>query len=106
MVGGAAEFPTAFAAARKNRLDLSVGIALGSSAQIALFVAPVLALASHVVAPTPMDLAFGSGHVVAVFIGMLAASLVATSGKSAWFTGVQLIAVYCVFAITLYLAPH
>jgi Ca2+:H+ antiporter len=106
LVGGAAEALTAFSAARKNRLDLSVSIALGSAAQIALFVAPVLALASHAIAPTPMDLSFSAGQVVAVFISMLAALMAATSGRSAWFSGVQLIAVYCVFAITLYLAPH
>lgn len=106
LVGGAAEAMTAFSAARKNRLDLSVGIALGSAAQIALFVAPVLALASHFVAPAPMDLSFTPGQVVAVFVSMLAAALAAMSGRSAWFTGAQLIAVYCVFAITLYLLPH
>jgi Ca2+:H+ antiporter len=106
LVGGAAEAMTAFSAARKNRLDLSVGIALGSAAQIALFVAPVLALASHFVAPAPMDLSFTPGQVVAVFVSMLAAALAALSGRSAWFTGVQLIAVYGVFAITLYLLPH
>jgi Ca2+:H+ antiporter len=105
LVSGAAESMTAISAARKNRLDLSVGIAMGSAAQIALFVAPVLALLSHVVAPAPMDLSFSSGQVFAVFIAMLTAALVAMSGRSSWFSGVQLIAVYCVFAITLYLLP-
>jgi len=105
LVGGAAESMTAISAARKNRLDLSVGIAMGSAAQIALFVAPVLALASHAIAPAPMDLSFAPGHVLAVFISMLAAALVAMTGRSAWYMGVQLIAVYCVFAITLYLIP-
>ncbi|HEU0258148.1 MAG TPA: calcium/proton exchanger [Burkholderiales bacterium] len=105
IVGGAAESFTAIAAARKNRLDLSVGIALGSAAQIALFVAPVLTLASFVIGPSPMDLSFTRGQVAAVFIAMLTAALVANSGKSAWFTGTQMIAVYMVFAITLYLIP-
>jgi Ca2+:H+ antiporter len=105
LVGGAAESFAAISAARKNRLDLSVGIALGSASQIALFVAPVLVLASHFVGPAPMDLAFPNGQVVAVFIGMLTVAMVASSGKSAWYTGVQLIAVYLVFAITLYLLP-
>jgi len=105
LVGGAAEAMTAISAARKNRLDLSVGIAMGSAAQIALFVAPVLALLSYVVAPTPMDLSFTPGQVLAVFISMLTAALVAISGRSAWFNGVQLLAVYSVFAITLYLLP-
>jgi Ca2+:H+ antiporter len=105
LVGGAAESMTAIAAARKNRLDLSVGIAMGSAAQIALFVAPVLALASFWVAPEPMDLRFAPGQVLAVFIAMLTAALVAISGRSAWFNGVQLLGVYSVFAITLYLLP-
>ena len=105
IVGGAAESFTAIAAARKNRLDLSVGIAFGSAAQIALFVAPVLALASHFIGPAPMDLSFTPGQVAAVFIGMLTAAMVANSGKAAWFTGAQMVAVYMVFAITLYLLP-
>lgn len=105
LVGGAAESMTAISAARKDRLDLSIGIAMGSAAQIALFVAPVLTLASHVLAPAPMDLSFSPGQVLAVFVAMLAASLVAISGRSAWFNGVQLLGVYSVFAITLYLMP-
>jgi Ca2+:H+ antiporter len=105
LVGGAAESMTAISAARKNRLDLSVGIAMGSAAQIALFVAPVLVLLSHVVAPAPMDLGFTPGQVLTVFVSMLTAALVAISGRSAWFSGVQLLAVYSVFAITFYLMP-
>ena len=105
LVGGAAESITAFAAARKNRLDMSVGIAIGSAAQIALFVAPALVLASHFIGPAPMDLAFGKGQVVAVFVAMFTVATVANSGKAAWYTGVQLLAVYLVFAITLYLLP-
>jgi Ca2+:H+ antiporter len=105
LVGGAAESMTAIAAARKNRLDLSVGIAMGSAAQIALFVAPVLVLLSHVVAPAPMNLGFTPGQVLTVFVSMLTAALVAISGRSAWFSGVQLLAVYSVFAITFYLMP-
>ena len=66
LVGAAAEMTSAFAAARKNRLDLSVGIALGSSSQIAMFVAPVLVLLSLFIAPSPMDLQFWTGAVVMV----------------------------------------
>jgi Ca2+:H+ antiporter len=105
IVGGAAEAFTAIAAAGKDRLDLSVGIAFGSAAQIALFVAPVLTLASYFIGPAPMDLSFTRGQVSAVFIAMLTAALVANSGKSTWFTGTQMIGVYMVFAITLYLLP-
>ena len=68
LVGGAAEMASAFSGARKNRLDLSVGIALGSATQIALFVAPVLVLASYFLGPTPMDLQFWPGAVAMMFI--------------------------------------
>ena len=105
LVGGAAEMVAAFSGARKNRLDLSVGIALGSSAQIALFVAPVLVLASYAVGPSPMDLQFWPGAVVMVLIATLAALLVTNTGRAAWFTGVLVVAVYLVLAITLYLMP-
>lgn len=105
LVGGAAEMASAFSGARKDRLDLSVGIALGSAAQIALFVAPVLVLLSYVLGPAPMDLQFWPGAVVMVFIAMLAAALVTSSGRSAWFVGALLLMVYAIFAITLYLLP-
>lgn len=105
LVGGAAEMASAFSAARKNRLDLSVGVALGSASQIALFVAPLLVLASYFIGPTPMDLQFWPGAVVMILIATLTASLVTNSGRSAWFVGVLLLAVYLIFAMTLYLLP-
>jgi Ca2+:H+ antiporter len=105
LVGAAAEMASAFAGARKNRLDLSVGIALGSASQIALFVAPVLVLVSYVIGPTPMDLQFWPGAVVMMFIATMTASLVTNSGRSAWFVGVLLLMVYAIFAMTLYLLP-
>ncbi len=105
LVGGAAEMASAFSGARKNRLDLSVGIALGSASQIALFVAPVLVLASYFIGPTPMDLQFWPGAVVMIFIATLTACLVTNSGRSAWFVGVLLLTVYLVFAMALYLLP-
>ncbi len=105
LVGGAAEMASSFSGARKNRLDLSVGIALGSATQIALFVAPVLVLASHVLGPAPMDLQFWPGAVVMVLVATLTASFVTSSGRSAWFVGVFLMMVYAVFALTLYLLP-
>ena len=71
LVGGASAMPTAFSGARKNRLDLSVGIALGSASQIALFVAPVLVLLSYFIGPTPMDLQFWPGAVVMMLIATL-----------------------------------
>jgi Ca2+:H+ antiporter len=105
LVGGAAEMVSAFSAARKNRLDLSVGIALGSASQVALFVAPVLLLLSYVLGPAPMDLRFWPGAVVMMLIATMTASFVTNSGRSAWFVGVLLLMVYLIFAMTLYLLP-
>jgi Ca2+:H+ antiporter len=105
LVGGAAEMASAFSGARKNRLDLSVGIALGSASQIALFVAPVLVLLSYVLGPAPMDLQFWPGAVVMIFIATMTASLVTNSGRSTWFVGVLVLMVYLIFAMTLYLLP-
>ena len=105
IVGAAAEMASAFSAARKNRLDLSVGIALGSASQIALFVAPVLVLLSYVLGPQPMDLQFWPGAIVMMLIATMTASLTINSGKSAWFVGVLVLMVYLVFAMTLYLLP-
>ena len=105
LVGGAAEMGSAFSGARKNRLDLSVGIALGSAAQIALFVAPVLVLLSYVMGPTSMNLQFWPGAVVMVLIATMTASLLTNSGRSAWFVGTLMLMVYAIFAMTLYLLP-
>jgi Ca2+:H+ antiporter len=105
LVGAAAEMASAFAGARKNRLDLSVGIALGSSAQIALFVAPVLVLLSYVIGPAPMNLQFWPGAVIMMLIATITVSLVTNSGRSAWFVGVLVLLVYLIFAMTLYLLP-
>ena len=105
LVGGAAEMASAFSGARKNRLDLSVGIALGSASQIALFVAPMLVLLSYVIGPAPMNLQFWPGAVVMMLIATMTASLVTNSGRSAWFIGVLILMVYLIFAMTLYLLP-
>jgi Ca2+:H+ antiporter len=105
LVGAAAEMASAFSGARKNRLDLSVSIALGSASQIALFVAPVLVLLSYVIGPTPMSLQFWPGAVVMILIATMTATLVTNSGRSAWFVGVLILMVYLIFAMTLYLLP-
>jgi Ca2+:H+ antiporter len=105
LVGGAAEMVTALSAARKDRLDLSVGVALGSAAQIALFVAPVLVLVSYVIGPTPMDLQFWKGAVAMMLIATMTASMVTNTGRSAWFLGVLVVTVYVTFAMALYLLP-
>jgi len=105
LVGGAAEMASAFSGARKDRLDLSVGIALGSASQIALFVAPVLVLLSYVLGPVPMDLQFWPGAVVMMLLATMATSFVTNSGRSTWFVGLLLLMVYLIFAMTLFLLP-
>src|SRR3954451_15532444 len=105
LVGAAAEMAVAFSAARKNRLDMSVSIALGSASQIALFVAPVLVLLSYVIGPKPMDLQFWPGAVTMVMVSALTASFITISGRSAWFIGALLLLIYAIFALTLYVVP-
>jgi Ca2+:H+ antiporter len=105
LVGGAAEMASAFSGARRNRLDLSVGIALGSATQIALFVAPVLVLASYFIGPAPMTLEFWPGAVAMILFATVTAMMISNAGRSAWFTGTLVLAVYLTFAITLYLLP-
>jgi len=105
LVGAAAEMAVAFSAARKDRLDMSVSIALGSASQIALFVAPVLVLLSYVIGPKPMDLQFWPGAVTMVMISAVTASFITNGGRSAWFIGLLLIFIYAIFAMTLYTLP-
>jgi Ca2+:H+ antiporter len=105
LVGAAAEMAVAFSAARKDRLDMSVSIALGSASQIALFVAPVLVLLSYVVGPQPMDLQFWPGAVTMVMIAAVTSCFITNSGRSAWFIGVLLLFIYAIFAMTLYILP-
>ena len=105
LVGAAAEMASAFSGAMKNRLDLSIGIALGSASQIALFVAPVLVLLSYVIGPRPMDLQFWPGAVVMVLIATLTAAFVTNSGRSTWLVGAFILMVYLIFALTLFLMP-
>lgn len=105
LVGGAAEFAAAFSAARKDRLDLSVSIALGSASQTALFVAPLLVLMSYLVGPQPMGLDFWPGAIVMMLIAALSAALLTAGGRSTWFLGVLVLMVYAIFALTLYVLP-
>ncbi|MFK0273392.1 calcium/proton exchanger [Ensifer sp. NPDC090286] len=105
LVGAAAEMATAFSAARKDRLDLSVGIALGSAVQIALFVAPLLVLLSYVLGPQPMDLQFWPGAIVMMLVSTMAATLLSNGGRSAWYMGVLALTVYVIFGMTLFLLP-
>ncbi|HET9385349.1 MAG TPA: calcium/proton exchanger [Gemmatimonadales bacterium] len=106
VVGGAAESLSAIAAGRKNKMDLSIGIALGSSIQIALFVAPVLVLLSWLIAPQPLTLAFHRAEIGALFLTVLIGTVVAGDGRANWYRGVQLIVVYLAIALLSYFVPQ
>ena len=99
IVGNAAEHWVAILVAFKNKMDLAVNIAVGSSAQIALFVAPILVLVSFVLGPSPMPLVFNGFELGAVLIAVLIANYVTSEGESTWFEGVQLLAVYAILAL-------
>ncbi len=104
IVGNAAEHWVAVLVARKDKMDLAVNIAIGSSAQVALFVAPVLVLASLVVGPGPLALVFNGFELGALMLAVLIANYVTQDGESTWFEGVQLLAVYAVLGLTFYFA--
>ena len=106
IVGGAAESGSAISMAIKNKMDLTVGIALGSCIQIALFVAPALVLLSYVVAPHPLELSFGRAELGSLFLAVLIGALVAGDGRSNWYKGVQLIMVYLIMAFLFYFMPE
>src|SRR6267142_1183186 len=106
IVGGAAESGSAVAMARKNKVDLTVGIALGSCIQIALFVAPALVLMSYALAPQPLELAFGRAELGALLFAVLIGAMVSGDGRSNWYKGVQLITVYLIMAFLFYFMPE
>jgi Ca2+:H+ antiporter len=106
IVGGAAESGSAIAMARRNKMDLTIGIALGSSIQIALFVAPMLVLASYFLAPQPLNLSFGRAEVGSLFLGVILGALVCGDGQSNWYKGVQLLTIYCIMALMFFLIPE
>ena len=105
IIGNAAEHSTAVLVAMKNRMDLSLAISLGSSTQIAVFVAPVLVFVSRWVGPAPMDLVFSPTEVVAVFLAAWIAAQICSDGVSNWVEGAQLLAVYAILAIAFYFLP-
>ena len=102
IVGNAAEHWVAVYFALRNKIDLSINIAVGSAAQIALFVAPVLVLASFAIGPFPMALVFNGFEIGAIFLSILIAQEVTQRGDSTWFEGLQLLAVYAVLGLTFY----
>jgi len=104
IVGNAAEHWVAVLVAMKDKMDLSVNIAIGSSAQIALFVAPVLVLTSFFLGPYPMPLVLNGFELAAVIIAATIANQVTNEGESTWFEGVQLLAVYSILALAFFFA--
>jgi Ca2+:H+ antiporter len=104
IVGNAAEHWVAVLVARKDKMDLAVNIAIGSSAQIALFAAPVLVICSFFIGPHPMALVFNGLEVGAMLLAVLIANHVTNEGESTWFEGLQLLAVYVVLGLTFLFA--
>jgi Ca2+:H+ antiporter len=104
IVGNAAEHWVAVLVAMKDKMDLAVNIAIGSSAQVALFVAPVLVIASFFLGPYPLALVFNGFELGAILLAILIANYVTQDGESTWFEGVQLLAVYFVFGLAFYFA--
>jgi Ca2+:H+ antiporter len=105
IVGNAAEHYSAVLLAARNNMDAAISIAVGSSTQIALFVAPVLVFLSYAIAPAPMDLLFTVFEIVAVGLSVLTISLIAHDGETHWMEGVQLLAVYAILVLGFYFLP-
>jgi Ca2+:H+ antiporter len=106
IIGNAAEHSTAVLMALKNKMDLALNIAVGSSIQIALFVAPVLVFLSYAVGPRgPMDLLFTNLEVIAIVLSVAIMALIAQDGESNWMEGVQLLAVYTILGIAFFYLP-
>lgn len=105
ILGNAAEHATAISAAMKNRMDLALSIAIGSSVQVALFVAPVLVLSSLFIGDKPMDLAFSAGLTLTVLLSVIITTQVAGDGRSDWLKGALLLAVYAVFGLAFFFIP-
>jgi Ca2+:H+ antiporter len=104
IVGNAAEHWVAVLVAAKNKMDLAVNIAVGSSAQIALFIAPVLVLLSFLFGPEPMPLVFNGYEIGAMIFAVLIANFLTQDGESNWFEGLQLLAVYAVMGVVFFFA--
>jgi Ca2+:H+ antiporter len=104
IVGNAAEHWVAVLVAAKDKMDLAVNIAIGSSAQIALFVAPVLVLLSFLVGPNPLALVFNGYEIAAMLFAVLIANFLTQEGETNWFEGVQLLALYAVLGLVFFFA--
>jgi Ca2+:H+ antiporter len=105
IIGNAAEHSTAVLMAGKNKMDIAINIAVGSSMQIALFVAPVLLFLSYLIGPHPMDLIFTNLEVLAIALSVGIMAFISHDGETHWMEGVQLIAVYIMLAIAFFFLP-
>jgi Ca2+/H+ antiporter len=105
IIGNAAENSSAILMARKNKMDLSLNIVLGSSTQIAMFVAPVVVLAGLVFGQ-PMNLAFSEAEIIAVIFSVLVLSRVVADGECDWYEGLLLLGVYVILGVTFYFIPE
>lgn len=105
IIGNAAEHSTAIMMALKDKMDAAVHIAIGSSIQVALFVAPLLVFASYAIAPRPMDLLFTPLEVLSVVLAVGIIALIADDGETHWMEGVQLLAVYVILGIAFFYLP-
>jgi Ca2+:H+ antiporter len=106
VIGGAAESLSAITVAKKNKMDLSVGILFGSCIQIILFIAPVLVLVSLIISPEPLFLSFSQAQVGVLFFTVLIGMVVVADGKSNWYKGIQLIIVYSIIALMFFFMPE
>lgn len=105
IIGNAAEHSSAILLAAKNRMDAAIGIAVGSSIQIALFVAPLLVFLSYAIGPQPLDLLFTNLEVVAIALSVGIIAFISHDGESHWMEGVQLLAVYIILGMGFYFLP-
>jgi Ca2+:H+ antiporter len=90
--------------ARRDKMDLAISVAVGSSTQIALFVAPLLVFLSLALGH-PMTLVFNAFEIVAIVVSVLIVQMVSSDGESTWFEGAQLLAVYLIIAVSFYFVP-
>lgn len=104
IVGNAAEHSTAILVARENKMDLAMTIAVGSSTQVALFVAPLLVFLSMAVGH-PMSLVFNAFEISAIIVSVIIVEMISSDGESNWFEGVMLLAVYALLAVAFYFVP-
>lgn len=105
LIGGAPESLAAISMAKRDKLDLTMGIAVGSSVQMALFVSPVIILTSYFIAPAPFDLIMGNAAITLLLLTVLIFSMLVPDGQSNWFKGVQLLSVYVLVALFCFYLP-